>query len=296
MATSVPGKNYYSIRNKLLSQSLVFSVVIDKLRKYYGIPGEPPKPSENTVEHIHKAKNHWVASKYPDKVQKYFRDFKAKYGKSSDDNYLHALAADKLRREVFSPIHRIADLLILNRNRFEEYILFNIYPEGPPSQVRLVLSRDFPVEEPGVYLKILPNTKMSDLVAAYKQNVWLAKNLFRDQYGIKARRKSTSYSPKKESALYSEIESEIKDCYQKKADAKKAKDTIRQSDYGKIVDSAIEQLVASKVPDTDNDNKWQKAANIEFKRLTTNYYAITARYNLPTIRDLSSFLRLIPNN
>ncbi len=295
----IPGTNHYLIHHKLLFKSLTVTLLVEKLREFYKIPDNGLEIKNQSFENVYKAKANWVLRNYPREAQSYFEKF-VSYKRFSRGQALH-MASDKVRGEVLEPIYKVADRLGIDRHTFEEFVLFGIVPSSPKDEsLRIVFDKDFPIFEPGIYLKIGPFTKGIDLARDYKNYKPFVDDFYNAVYKIKPRRKSTGANFNQELTLYEQIESKITEYYQLKTQAQLSRDKIKrrigEKDYQKIVEDAFRDLAAEEVPDIQDDKEWQRQVNSKAKLFENEYYATARRYNIPTLRDLKTFLRFIPNN
>lgn len=290
--SKIPGKNYYLLRHTLLLHSLTVTIIVEKVRELYGV--SPNYIKNRDIDSIYKAKAEWVWKKYSSRTKFWYNQINADFKFSEQQAYF--MAADKARKIEFDLIYKIADRLSINRHTFEEFILFNLIPEHEKDEfLHIVWNYDYPIDEPGIYLKIAPSTSGEDLKKSFRGIKPLADRLYKVYYGIKTRKKSTGKALD-EVKFYRRCESKIIEYYQAKLAAKESQNKINFGDYKKVVDSAIRDLASDNLPDLGDDQKWQAKMDKASGKYKNKYYDITARYNLPTLEDLPPLLRLIPNN
>ncbi|HUD43937.1 MAG TPA: hypothetical protein VMR41_00130 [Patescibacteria group bacterium] len=255
---SIPGKNYRYIRWKLLTKSLALTIIVEQLRKLCDIPSAGKKLKDKSLN------SRFAAT----------RRLEIKIGEN------------KLKI-----INNVADSLLIERSQFENYILFNIIDNPFIHGLRLIF-KDKPLDEPGVYLKIDSFTTEDELGKAYKHVRRFIKDTIAPIiYNTQMRKKSTGLDTN-ESIFYNKSESKIKEYYQ----GKKLAIQETEETYKSIVHYAMYDLAGEETSEKLPPDMWDKEVKKKREQLRMKYYAITERYGLPTLTDLSKLLQLILNN
>lgn len=284
----IPGNSYREVRYELLFKSLTVKRVVRKLREYYGIPVKGISLKKKNIDEVLKRIIGWVWKKFPTETKSQYESFLDTYG---DKNLAYATAADKVKRDKLLLLYKFANKLGVDWHDFEYYVLFNFINYSYAPGLRIVVSKDFPLEEPGVYLKVDSYTNGEELKKWFNHvKPFLKKSFSPIVYKNKVRRKSTGYDRKKDIAAFTRIENRLIKYYDEK---NKARNIEMTEHYEKLMWSVFDDLAAVLIPEMSEELE-EEAIKKRHKQLETTYYDITDRYSLPTVKDLQNYLRLIP--
>ncbi len=283
-----PRLNYTAIRFLLVSQSLTASIIVKRLRAVCGIPPSGYKTQILTGKLLRHKKFEWTKKQIPNNIPILHNKLQSEIHYSRK----HSELIKQVGQIKVDLINQVADRLIIDRGNFLNYVFYNLVATTTPLNVRLIPNSEERLNEPGIYLKVEPTTTAVDLISDFKKIQKPRDYFYEIVYGAKSRKKSTGWNTKIEIEDYIKMESKIKEYYQ---DRETSTEDTRET-YEHIVRYALNELADEDLPNNLTPQKEEAENNKRRKILETRYYDITARYNLPTLQDLSDFLRLIPNN
>ena len=280
---------YEETRLKLFIKSFVGKQTITFLRNKYGIK-KGMKP-EDWYDRIDREKRI--------KIDKLILKLHLSASSSFSKPLCYQMLLDD--KDVTPEITKLSNEVRLNEDVLRSYIILNILtPTIPQQDIIRLATEGYPINEDGYYIKVDKSTKDKDVKIAYEiiqDRIQKQQQLF-DLLGVKKKkplikRRRTQIAPDDEEKIkiFLKIESEMCLLFENKRNIKsdyEARDYERE-----LIGAAIQRVAGDRMPDIEDDEKFQANLNITTQLFETWYYSITERYQLPTPKKLSSILRVI---
>lgn len=277
---------YEDVRFELFVASYCGRKIIQALRKKYGIS----HPYKKSVE--------WY-NKFRDAQFKGLDLFLERLKEADNPNMVKSPHSKLLFDfDKHTPeITKIAKLLHLNAEQLRYYILFNVYQfsKVPSEDITYLVTEDHPITDDGYYIQINSDTNKTDVDKAIReiqkrleneQKIHEFMGLPEKKKLIKKQRSQIAPDDDKKTIIYKAIEKEI---FAVEKDKKK-ENYVGVNDYEReLLRPAIARVASGSLSDKDDAGKEEELST----KYNMWYYEIVKRYQLPTIRKLSTILRLI---
>lgn len=282
--------DYQKIRYFLFTQSYIASEIVKKLRAKYRIkrnmtyPGWIKRIEKDHMDLLIKKQNEW----------------KRILHREIPFNFEFIwLAVQDIEKELTPDIGKIAKILAIDEDLFRVLMLYDNVPKKLYPPQRIFYANELsPISDEGMYIKVDDRLTYPEMLKYFSEAKNRLKSFPRNKNKIIKDKHRKDIGPGDEDKIqyFLQIEKEIIQLAKEKRKYKNPDEEASRS----IVIDAIDQ-VAGDITDTEADKRKisEQKAGLLFtawkKRLTTYYYEITSRYNLPTSQDLISLLGLISN-
>ncbi|MEM4326308.1 MAG: hypothetical protein QXU40_03325 [Candidatus Pacearchaeota archaeon] len=305
---------FEEIRFWLFTQSYIATEVRKKLREKYGLP-----KISSRITPIDKLKLRikwylFLLSKYSNLQEEIIQCWKKKTNiKVRYTQFTIAFLNSIVERKITPEITLLADKLKLNENCLREFILFDIISEKLYPYERIVYANPFlPIEKEGFYVQFderLTQKEWMELFNEAKKRIRQHELLKKEpdkliflsdspnhDFIIRKKRKQFGKNEKLKIMSYCLVEKHIKKIRnQWKKEQLNGQTKILPSDY---YNSLVENAIGAAVQEMFDKLRYSESKQDTLfegrsKRIETYYYVILKRYQLPTPKKLTFFLRLI---
>jgi hypothetical protein len=282
-------EEYDKIRFWLFTETYVASEIVVFLRQKYKIP-QKMSPVEWWKRII---REHWNLLEHERKRW----EATLKRRVEIDSGFLF-VTIPKIEREIIPEIPKLASKLHLNEHLLKVFILYNNVPNKLYPLERLFFASPLsPITDLGYYIKVDEHLTEREMLSIFRE-VRQKTSLFSDP--VEARDK-TKYEQRRRKQFgkdddakilaFVSVEKEIKNISER---GLIYDNEDKEQVYRRIIEMAIGEVVQHTLDKLKyDDEKQDKVFGRWQKRITTYYYVIARRYNLPTPKKLNAILRLM---